>query len=218
MKIQGFDVSKTASVTDIVFDALRRGIIAGNLKQGEHLRQDEIAKSFNVSRIPVREALQKLEQHGLIKTQRYSGAVVAGLSLEEASEIFAFRALLEPEVIRHAVPRMSDDVLKDAMSYCETFAVAEDPMKWGDLNRRLHAALYKASGLPYHMEMLNKAMDRIDPYLRAQILLSDGKERANSEHSAIVEACMANDADRAAELTRQHILGARESLVLHWQN
>lgn len=218
MKIQAYDISKTASATTIVFDALRHAIITGDLKQGEHLRQDEIARAFNVSRIPIREALQKLEQHGLIKTQRYKGAVVAGLSLEEASEIFEFRAFLEPEVIRRAVPRMSQKLLNDARNCCEQFASAEDPMRWGDLNRRFHTALYEASGLPYHMEMLDKAMDRIDPYLRAQILLSDGMERANREHLAIVEACKAKDAGRAAELTRLHILGAKDSLIRHWQN
>lgn len=76
MKIQAFDISKAASAATIVFDALREAIIKGDLKEGEHLRQDEIARAFNVSRIPVREALLKLEQHGLVRTQRYKGAVV----------------------------------------------------------------------------------------------------------------------------------------------
>ncbi len=217
MKIQAFDISKAASATTIVFDALRQAIIKGDLKEGEHLRQDEIARAFNVSRIPVREALLKLEQHGLVRTQRYKGAVVSGLSLEEASEIFEFRALLEPEVIRRAVPRMTDAALAEARACCEAFARDENPMHWGDLNRRFHTTLYEASGLPYHMEMLNNAMDRIEPYLRAQLLLSDGMNRADREHRGIVEACATRDADRAAELTRAHILGARDSLRNQWQ-
>lgn len=216
MKIRAHDISKTASATTIVFDALREAIITGDLKQGEHLRQDEIARAFNVSRIPVREALQKLEQHGLIRNQRYKGAVVAGLSLEEASEIFDFRILLEPEVMRHAVPKMSPGVLETARRCCADFAGATDPMRWGDLNRRFHATLYQASQLPYHLEILDKTMDRIDPYLRTQLLLSDGMGRANSEHIAIIEACITRDADRAAELTRQHIQGAKDSLIRHW--
>lgn len=217
MKIQAFDISQAASATTIVFDALRLAIIKGDLKEGEHLRQDEIARAFNVSRIPVREALLKLEQHGLVKTQRYKGAVVSALSVEEATEIFEFRSLLEPEVIRRAVPRMSQAVIDEARSCCDAFAQAENPMHWGDLNRRFHATLYEASALPYHMEALNNAMDRVDRYLRAQLLLSDGMDRANREHIAIVEACAARDAERAAELTRVHILGARDSLLRHLQ-
>lgn len=216
MKIQAFDVSKAASATSIVFDALREAIIKGDLKEGEHLRQDEIARAFNISRIPVREALLKLEQHGLVRSQRFKGAVVSGLSLEEASEIFDFRALLEPEVIRRAVPRMTAAVLAEAHTCCAAFARDENPMNWGDLNRRFHSTLYEASGLAYHMEMLNNSMDRIEPYLRAQLLLSDGMDRANREHRAIVEACAAGEADRAAEMTRAHILGARDSLCRQW--
>lgn len=218
MKLQAYDISKTASAATIIFDALRHAIITGDLTQGEHLRQDELARMFNVSRIPVREALLRLEQHGLIRTQRYKGAVVAGLSLHEACEIFEFRALLEPEVIRRAVPRMSRSLLDDAEASCAAFATATDPMEWGALNRRFHTALYQASDLPYHLEMLSKTMDRIDPYLRAQLLLSDGMQRANREHLAIVSACKKNDPDRAAEYTRQHILGARDSLCTHWKD
>jgi DNA-binding GntR family transcriptional regulator len=217
MKFKTVDISQSASATSIVFDALRQAIIKGDVKEGEHLRQDEIARAFNISRIPVREALLKLEQHGLVRAQRYKGAVVSTLSFDEASEIFAFRALLEPEVIRQAVPRMTPEVLAEARTCCEAFAQSTDPMQWGDLNRRFHSTLYAASGLPYHMEMLNNAMDRVDRYLRAQLLLSDGMGRADREHRAIVEACAAGDIDRAAELTRQHISGARESLFQHLQ-
>lgn len=215
MKLQAFDIAQAASATSIVFDALRQAIIKGDLAEGEHLRQDEIARAFNISRIPVREALVKLEQHGLITTQRFKGAVVSGLSPAEADEIFAFRALLEPEVIRRAVPRLSPEMLASARACCDAFAGADDPMLWGDLNRRFHATLYEASALPYHMEVLNNAMDRVDRYLRAQLLLSNGMERANREHRAILAACVAGDAESAAELTRRHILDARDSLIRH---
>ena len=80
MKLNPVDISKTASASSIVFEALRKAIIEGDLKEGEPLRQDEIAGLFNTSRIPVREAISRLEEQGLVKTQRYKGAVVSGLS------------------------------------------------------------------------------------------------------------------------------------------
>ena len=217
MNIQGYDISRQASAATLIFDAIRQAILKGDLTQGEALRQEDIARAFNVSRIPVREALLRLEQHGLITSQRYKGAVVARLSLDEANEIFEFRAVLEPEVIRRAVPLMSPGVLEEAARCCAEFARADDPMQWGDLNRRFHATLYAASGLVYHLEILEKAMDRIDPYLRAQLLLSDGMQRANREHVLIVDACTSGQADMAADLTRQHIQGAQESLSRYWQ-
>jgi DNA-binding GntR family transcriptional regulator len=215
MKLNSIDIGTTASAATIVFDALRKAIIEGELKADEPLRQDEIARLFNVSRIPVREAISRLEEHGLVRTQRYKGAVVSGLSLDEVREIQDFRALIEPEIIRWAVPRLAPDHLARARAACDAFVASTDPMTWGDLNRDFHAALYQASNLAYHLEVTENAMDRVDRYLRMQLLLSDGNERANREHLAILAACQAGDADHAAELTREHINGVRDSLLSH---
>ncbi|MEC7965645.1 MAG: GntR family transcriptional regulator, partial [Pseudomonadota bacterium] len=160
MKLKSVDISRTASAATIVFEALRKAIIEGELQDGEPLRQDEIARMFNTSRIPVREAISRLEEQGLVKSQRYKGAVVAGLSLEEASEVFDFRALVECEVIRRAVPQMSPTLLAEARAYCEEFAASPNPMDWGDLNRKFHGALYSACALPYHISVVDNAMDR----------------------------------------------------------
>lgn len=213
MKLNSVDISKTASASSIVFEALRKAIIEGDVKEGEPLRQDEIARMFNTSRIPVREAISRLEEQGLVKTQRYKGAVVSGLSATEAEEIFDFRALIEPEVIRRAVPLMSAETLDSARTSWAAFSASSDPMNWGDLNRDFHSTLYQASGLQYHLDVIDNAMDRIDRYLRAQLVMSNGMERANEEHIAIWEACVAGNAKQAAELTRLHISGARESLI-----
>ena len=215
MKVKSVDISRTASAASIVCDALRKAIIEGNLEPGQPLRQDDIARMFNTSRIPVREAISRLEQQGLVKTQRYKGAIVAGLSAKEAEEIFDLRRLIEPEVIRRAVPRMSEDLLAEARRYCEAFTASPNPMEWGDLNRSFHSTLYRASDLAYHMEIIDNAMDRVDPYLRAQLVLSNGMERANREHTGILEACERGQAEEASELTAQHIEGAKQSLLSH---
>lgn len=215
MKLESVDISKTASASTIVFEALKKAIIKGELKDGESLRQDEIAQMFNTSRIPVREAISRLEEQGLVKSQRYKGAVVAGIAPEEVSEIFDFRAHLEGCVIEGAVPKMSKDTLSTARKHCEAFRASSDPMEWGDLNRKFHHTLYLASDLPYHTSVIDSALDRVDRYLRAQLTLTDGMERANSEHMGILEACEKGDVKKAGELTRQHILGAKNTLINH---
>lgn len=215
MKLTPVDISKTASASSIVFEELRKAIIKGDLAVGEALRQDEIAALFKVSRIPVREALSRLEEQGLVRTQRYKGAVVSGLSAEEATEIFEFRLLVEPEIIRRAVPQMSAEALRKARDFCKAFSESTDPMRWGDLNREFHSELYNASRLKFHLEVVDNAMNRVDRYLRAQLVLSDGMERANREHFGILEACEAGDAARAAELTAAHIEGVKDSFLKH---
>lgn len=215
MKLDVVDISKTASAASIVFDALRKAIVEGGLKVGEPLRQDEIAKLFNTSRIPVREAISRLEEQGLVKTQRYKGAVVAGFEPDEVAEIFDFRALLESHVIAAAALKMSKADIAEAKACCEAFGAADDPTRWGDLNRAFHHALYAPSGLDYHLSMIESSLDRVDRYIRAQLALSDGLPRAHSEHLAILAACETGDAEQAARLTREHVLGVRDSLISH---
>jgi DNA-binding GntR family transcriptional regulator len=215
MKLKSIDISKTASASTIVFEALRKAIVEGELDVGQPLRQDDIAQMFNISRIPVREAISRLEEQGLVKTQRYKGAVVSGLSADEAAEIFDLRALIEPEIIRRSVPLMTDKTLTRARGFCEAFSNSADPMSWGDLNRDFHSELYMASKLKYHLDVTDNAMNRVDRYLRAQLVLSDGMERASREHLGILEACEQRKADLAASRTADHIRGAKESLLMH---
>ena len=215
MKLKTMDISATASASSIVFDALRKAIIEGQLEEGEPLRQDEIARLFNTSRIPVREAISRLEEQGLVKTQRYKGAVVAGLSPKETAEVFDLRALVEPEIIRNAVPLMSKELLDDARVKCAAFSSATDPMTYGDLNRDFHETLYSASDLKFFQEIANNAIDRVERQIRAQLVMSNGMERAGREHFAILEACEKGDADLASRLIREHIHGAKASLLKH---
>lgn len=207
------DISRTASAATLIYDALRKAITEGALPEGAPLRQDDLAKKFNTSRIPVREAISRLEKHGLVSTQRYKGAVVAGLSAEEAAEIFDFRALTEAEIIRQAVPELSKTDLDTAEAQCEAFAATDDPMRWADLNRDFHDTLYRPSALPFHVEMATNAMDRTERYVRAQLWLADGVQRAHAEHLAILDACRRGQSDTAADLVRAHILGAKTSLL-----
>lgn len=213
MKIRTVDITRMASPSEVIFDALRLAITDGSLSEGEVLRQDHIAKMFNVSRIPVREALTRLEEQGLVTTQRYRGAVVASLSFAEIKEIFEFRALVEPEAVRYACANMSEESLALAAARTREFGVVGDPTKWGEINREFHYALYRDCGRAYYLQIINAALNRIERYQRLQLTLTEGMERACAEHQAILDACIARDGDRAAELTRTHILGACNSLI-----
>jgi DNA-binding GntR family transcriptional regulator len=215
MALHGVDISRTPSAGALVFEALRRAIIKGELKDGDPIRQDEIARLFNISRIPVREAIARLEQNGLVKIHRFKGAVVAGLSIAEAGEIFDFRCLVEAQVIRRAIPRMTPLLIEELREICSACEAATDPIRWGDLNRQFHATLYQSSGLPFHLATLDNAMDRLDRYLRAQLLLTDGYARANVEHRGIIDACALGDADAAEVLIVTHIQSAHAALREH---
>ncbi|MGD1887837.1 MAG: GntR family transcriptional regulator [Cohaesibacteraceae bacterium] len=213
LKLNAVNLGATSSSADIIFEALREAIVEGTMQDGDLLRQDQIATMFNVSRIPVREALARLEEQGLITNQRYKGAVVSSLSLDEISELFEFRALLESDVIRRSVERISDKSLDEAIDFAAQFARETDSNQWGRLNQQFHYTLYKDSNRPYHLQVISKALDNVGRYLRAQLVLTSGIDRARRQHAGILEAAIDRDAEAAAALTRDHILGASQSLI-----
>lgn len=213
LKLKAFDLAKQASSTDVIYNALRDAIIRGEIEGGEPLRQDTIAQMFNVSRIPVREAMQRLEAQGLVISERFKGVVVASLSPEQITEIFQFRALIEPKVIEMAVPLMTETSLAIAQAHCDAFAAETDPLRWGDLNREFHKALYLDSDKPYYLSVIDKTNDLVERYVRLVLYFVQGMRHAVDEHQAILDACKARDGKRAAELTRLHIETAGETLV-----
>lgn len=210
MNIVKVDASAAPSAADVVFESIRRAVITGDLADGHALRQEELARHFNTSRIPVREALTRLEQHGLVQIKRHHGYTVAGLTRAQIEEICRFRALLEGEIVARAVVRMSATALVQAKKCCEAFARERDPVRWGDLNRDFHYTLYRESNMPYHVEAVYNALEKTERYLVDQLRMAHSMTRARAEHKAILEACIARDAKTAARLTREHILGAYE--------
>lgn len=208
MRIQKVNIGDAPSAADLVFDSLRRAVISGALKDGDPLRQEELARHFNTSRIPVREALTRLEQHGLAQIRRFHGYTVAQMSRQQIEEICHFRALVEGEVVANAVRRASEKSLAQARKACEAFARERDPVLWGERNREFHSALYRECGMPYHLEAIHAALDKTERYLVDQLVLTSGMRRARAEHQAILDAFEGHDAQLAVKLTREHILGA----------
>ena len=96
------------TVTGAAVTELRRRILSGTVAAGEALRQDALAKEFGISRIPIREAFHQLAAEGLVTLHAHRGAVVTALSALEIAELFDLRALLEPDLIRRAVPQLDD--------------------------------------------------------------------------------------------------------------
>ena len=215
MNFKPVDVALSKSATQIIFESLRHSIILGEMEDGASLRQEEIAKAFNSSRIPVREAIVRLEQLGLVETRRYKGAVVAALSADEFCELLDLRAVVERDAILRALPLLTKDTLQQARTYFESFAVAVEPEKWTEINRSFHCCLYEAGQSPNFLKVINSLLDRMDRYLRAQLSLTDGMARATEEHEAILKACEAGDADLAAKCTYEHIQGVKTSLLCY---
>src|SRR5271169_5504246 len=102
------------SLAAAVVERLRDKILHGELREGEQLRQDANAAEFQISRIPVREALSHLAAEGLITIVANRGAVVSALSPDEIMQLFETRAVLECYMLRHAIPNMQEEDFQKA--------------------------------------------------------------------------------------------------------
>jgi DNA-binding GntR family transcriptional regulator len=204
------------SLTSAVAEKLREQIIRGELPEGSQLRQDVIAAKYHVSRIPVREALRQLDAEGLITIVPNRGAIIPQLSPKDIEELFAIRALLEPEVLRLSIPRLTpvDFAAAEAAlsKYVGELERESHIATWGQLNSQFHSTLYSRAERPHFMAIIRNVNHSGERYTRLQLYLTHGVKRANEEHHQMLELCRKRNVDAACELLRRHIEHAGESL------
>lgn len=167
-------LGSTPPTSDIIAKHIREAIVTGVLDEDEPIRQDDIAKLFDVSKIPVREALKRLEAEGLVEFQRNRGAVVTSITEPEIAEIFEVRGMLEANALELSIPRMTERTFQRAEEYCDEFARESDVARWAELNWQFHSCLYEDADKPFLLNLIRSVNDRIERYLRIQSTLSGG--------------------------------------------
>ncbi len=204
------------SLTSAVADKLRDQIIRGEIAEGTQLRQDAIATQYQVSRIPVREALRQLDAEGLIAIVPNRGAVVPALSPDDVEELFSIRALLEPEILKRSIPHLKEADFADAEAILRTYVKElrrdDHVAAWGRLNWQFHSTLYSRANQPRSMAIIRNVNNNGERYTRLQLYLTHGIKRANEEHHRILELCRQRDVSAACKLLREHIEFAGQSL------
>src|SRR5262245_18748977 len=113
-------------LSERVTNSIRKLILSGELQPGSRIGQEQLAEQFGTSRIPVREALKRLESDGLVSLVPNSGAWVAKLDLSECLEIYKIRERLEPLALGEAVANMSDEEIESLAALVEQMEHAAD--------------------------------------------------------------------------------------------
>jgi DNA-binding GntR family transcriptional regulator len=131
-----------------VADELRAAIHSGRLESGHPLRQTEIARQFRVSTTPVREALARLEQEGLVTRDAHRGAVVSRPTVEDLRQNYESRLALETFAAGIAETDMSETAFQQLAATVEEMRAEQDPYAYSRLNRQFHDTINAASGRP----------------------------------------------------------------------
>jgi DNA-binding GntR family transcriptional regulator len=180
-------------------DSLRWLIVAGELRPGQRVNQEEVAAQVGLSVAPVREALRVLEQEGQVTYRPRRGYFVTQLRIDDLREIYELRELLEARAARHALPTLDDDArarIALAAQECAAAARAGDVAAELAANRRFHFAILDAPDQPHVMRVIRLLWDSTEAY-RAMYYNSPEERGASLEaHDRILEAVAARDADR----------------------
>lgn len=195
---------------------LRKRILSGEIPEETFLRQDVLAKEYNISRIPVREALSQLAAEGLIVLIPHRGAQVPRLSPDDVFDIYDIRAVLEPHLIRQAVPLMNDadlQAIRAALDACDEALKSGRFSEWGELNARFHHSLYEPTKRPHGSDLIQKLLDKSERYAKLNLAITGETSHAQEEHWEIYRCCVKGDAAGAADLMRRHIRNSGDSLV-----
>lgn len=205
------------TVTAATAESIRQRIFAGDFKEGQSLLQDNLAAEYGVSRIPLREALRQLESEGLVTSIPHRGYAVTVLTLGEIVEHFEIRALLEVEVLRQAIPNLTDEDLDQAQKILDQAEklnpTAEDNFEWGELNWEFHSVIYEASNRPRTLKVISSLHHGPDRLVRARASLANGFEKVQQEHVELLKFCRARDVEAAVESLKAHIQNASAVLV-----
>ena len=204
------------SLSAAVVERLREKILSGELREGEQLRQDAIATEFQISRIPVREALSHLAAEGLITIVANRGAIVSALSPDEIMQLFETRAVLECYMLRCAIPNMKAEdfqVAEDILKHYEESLEKDSEIKsWGRWNWSFHSALYAPANRPVMLSFLKTLNSNCDRYTRLHLVFTRDLHRAGQAHRELLDVCKTKNVDQAAAALWKHITEAGEYL------
>lgn len=202
------------TLEDQVYRTLRQTILEGHLKGGERLVQEALASTFGTSRIPVRDALRRLHQEGLVEADERGGYRVATWGPEDVEDVYTLRLLLEPEALRLAGPKLSEEELDEleALQFQMEEAASEGDLdRYVDLNRSFHFFIYEAAGkrrLFQFIQMLWSGLPPLTP-----LSVPGQLDRSNREHRLLVQALRKGAVEEAVHILRRHIRYAMEALL-----
>lgn len=204
------------SLSEQVFSALQEDILNGVLAPGDALTEQRVSEELGVSRTPVREAVGKLEQEGLVRTIPNKGAVVVGITAKDISDIYTIRMHIEGLAANWAAGNITPEQLEKLRSIVELqefYVARRDYMQVWQLDTRFHELIYGSCNSP----VLKNTLSSFHHYIqRARELSLEKSGRAVpsvQEHRNILEALEKRDAAEAEKLTFEHIRNARNNLL-----
>lgn len=194
--------------SDVIADALEALILDGTFADGERLNEQQLSERFSVSRTPLREALQRLANSGLVVQIPRRGVFVCQPGPIELLEMFEVMAELEAASAGFAATRISDEALQElheTNARCNAALAASEVDLYFRENEHFHAVIYRQSGNRFLEKECLRLHKRLHPFRRMQLRLRGRMVQSMREHEAILAALEAGDGPAAAQALRSHV-------------
>ena len=207
---------KSPSLEEMVYSRLEEEILMGELCEGESLAEIALSKRLGVSRTPIRGALHRLAEEGLVEISPNRGARVLGINVEDLVDIYKIRERLEGLASALAAKRITREELNElseAVDLAQFYISRNDTEHIKELDTVFHCIIYKASGSRFLERTLSELHKKIKAYRKRSLTVPGRLEKSEAEHREILEAIKAGDSERADELTSLHIRRALDNIL-----
>ena len=216
MKNNSRSADEFMPLRDMVFKSLRKDILTGTIKPGEHLLELELSSRLGVSRTPVREALRMLELEGLVTMLPRRGARVSKITEKSMQDVLEVRESLDALCVELACSRITAQEKEELKKACEAFerAVAtNDSHKIAEADVRFHDTLIKAAKNDRLVDIEDNLSQSMYRFRYEYINEGSGHENLVIEHRRIYESVISGDCSGAAAAARLHIENQRASIL-----
>jgi len=204
------------SLSDQAHDAIRRDILTARLRPGEAVSEGLLAARLGLGKAPIRAALARLAQEGLVRAQPRRGYTVTPVTLRDVAEVFELRLILEPAAARLAADKADIAALKRLDAVCEAGYRPGEPetaLAFLDANREFHVSVAALSGNRRLADQIGRLLDEMTRMLLLGLFGRDRTGEMAHEHRALIEALAAKDGARAETIVREQIEAARRMVM-----
>ncbi|MBQ2989497.1 MAG: GntR family transcriptional regulator [Clostridia bacterium] len=207
----------SASLEARVYNEIREAILSEEFKKGEWLTEHMLTQKLGVSRTPVRSALQRLAEDGLVSMTPNRGAAVIGITREDLVDIYRIRMRLEGLASAMAAEKITDEQkrkLAETVELSEFYIQKQDTERIKELDTAFHRMIYEASGSRMIERILSDLHSNTKDYRRQSLCVPGRLSKTLEEHKEILNAILTGNAAEAEALTSAHIERALENMLL----
>lgn len=209
-------------LTEQAYRTLRKAIVQCEFPPEERLRVDELSSRYGFSSSPVREALARLAEQGLVRSIENRGFRVAPLSIDGLKDITRVRLLIEIEALKDAMESGDDEWEERIVAASHSLRLAEQRLSegpialdesWSERHRAFHLAIYSGCSSPLLLNLIEQLFDNAERYRRYSARFRKAHRKKNQEHQLIMKAVLKRDKRAAVTLLKKHILGTEQSVM-----